>query len=105
MHVLLLGTFKQKCPIYRIGLDMSHCPMTWMLRGPQRFVSRGNVPRAHGYSFPNGRRYRTKFLFRFSYCITFVCLWQILFNHELAKIKRFVSRFTVVELVFIFIYI
>ena len=30
---------------------------------------------------------------RFRYCSTFVCLWQILSNYGLTRIKRFVSRF------------
>jgi len=29
----------------------------------------------------------------FRYCSTFVCLWQILSNHRLIKVKRFISWF------------
>jgi hypothetical protein len=32
--------------------------------------------------------------FRFRYCSTFVCLWQILSNYRLIRVKRFISRFT-----------
>jgi hypothetical protein len=32
--------------------------------------------------------------FKFRYCSTFVCLWQIISNHKLIRIKRFISRFT-----------
>ena len=33
-------------------------------------------------------------IFLFHYCSTFACLWQILSNYGLTRIKRFVSRFT-----------
>ena len=38
--------------------------------------------------------------FRFCYCSTFVCLWQILFNHRLTKVKRFVSQFSIISFYF-----
>jgi len=32
--------------------------------------------------------------FGFRYCSIFVCIWQILFNYVLTRLKRFVSQFT-----------
>ena len=34
-------------------------------------------------------------IFRFGYCSTFVVIWQLIFNYELIRFKRFISSFTV----------
>jgi hypothetical protein len=42
----------------------------------------------------NSGVFRCKKKLEFWYCSTFVCIWQLVSNHELINLKRFVSWFT-----------
>ena len=68
----------------------NHGFISYLFTGPDRFFLLRNSMTAPACYRPClvGKN------FRFWYCSTFVCLWQILSNHRLIRVKRFISQFT-----------